>query len=88
MSKNTQFFYYKLSIRAGNVEDDVEKVPKYINGLMYAMQDEINLVSLKIIEDSYQESLKKEEKILRKQNHRNKGKSSARGRGITTKPLG
>ena len=43
------------------------------------------MLSLKTIEDAYQESLKAEEKMLRKQNQRNRGKSSVRGGG-TTRP--
>lgn len=27
--------FYKLSIRVGHAEDDVEKVARYINGLRY-----------------------------------------------------
>eukprot|EP00253_Pinus_taeda_P014990 PITA_14990 len=33
--------FYRLSIRAGHAEDDMEKVAKYINGLRYDIQDEI-----------------------------------------------
>ena len=75
--------FYKLSIRAGHAEDDVEKVARYINGLRYDIQDEISLLSLKTIEDAYQATLKAEEKMLRKQSQRNRGKSLARGRGTT-----
>jgi len=75
--------FYRLSIRVGHVEDDVEKVARYINGLRYDIQDEISLLSLKTIEDTYQASLKAEEKILRKHSQRNRGKCSARGRGAT-----
>ena len=50
--------FYKLNIRAGNVEDDVEKVAKYINGLRYDIQDEISLLNLNKIEDTYQAALK------------------------------
>ena len=57
-----------MSIRAGHAKDDVEKVAIYINGLRYDIQDEINLLSLKTIEDAYQATLKAEEKMLRKQN--------------------
>lgn len=67
--------FYRLSIRVGHVEDDVEKIARYINGLRYEIQDEISLLILKIVEDSYQASLKAEEKILRKQSQRNRGKS-------------
>eukprot|EP00253_Pinus_taeda_P017000 PITA_17000 len=72
---------------ARHVEDDVEKVARYINGLRYDIQDEISLLSLKTIEDAYQASLKAKEKILRKLSQRNRGKSLARGRG-TTRPRG
>ena len=76
-----------MSIRVGHEEDDMEKVARYINGLRYDIQDEINLLSLKTIEDAYEVSLKAEEKMLRKQNQRNRGRSSIRGRG-TTRPRG
>ena len=75
--------FYKLSIRVRHAEDDVEKVAIYINGLRYDIQDDISLLSSKTIEDAYQATLKAEEKILRKQNQRNRGKISARGRGTT-----
>eukprot|EP00253_Pinus_taeda_P030391 PITA_30391 len=68
-------------IRTGHVEDDLEKVARYVNGLRYEIQDEISLLSLTTVEDAYQASLKVEEKLLRKQSQRNRGKSSARGRG-------
>jgi len=54
--------FYRLSIRVGHAEDDMEKVAKYINGSRYDIQDEIDLLSLKTIEDAYQASLKAEEK--------------------------
>lgn len=75
--------FYRLSIRAGHVEDDVGKVDRYINGLRNDIQDEIILLSLKTIEDAYQASLMEKEKILRKQSQRNRGKISARGRRAT-----
>lgn len=60
--------FYRLNIRTRHVEDDLEKVARYINGLRYEIQDEISLLSLKTVEDSYQAALKAEEKLLRKQN--------------------
>eukprot|EP00253_Pinus_taeda_P007387 PITA_07387 len=77
--------FYRLNIREGHAKDDMEKVTIYINGLRYDIPDEIILLSLKTIEDAYQASVKAEEKMLRKQNQRNRGKSSVRGRG-TTRP--
>lgn len=59
--------FYKLSIRAWHVEDDIEKVAIYINGLRYDIQDEINLLTFKTNEDGYQTTLREEEKILCKQ---------------------
>eukprot|EP00253_Pinus_taeda_P012339 PITA_12339 len=66
-----------LNIRTGHVEDDLEKVARYINGLKYEIQDEISLLSLKTVEDAYQAALKAEEKLLRKQNQINRGKNPA-----------
>ena len=57
--------FYKLKNRARHVEDDVEKVSRYINVLRYDIQDEINLLNLKTIEDVYQASLKGQDKIHR-----------------------
>jgi len=45
--------FYRLSIRTGHVEDDLEKVARYVNGLRYEIQDEIGLLSLKYVEDAY-----------------------------------
>eukprot|EP00253_Pinus_taeda_P008110 PITA_08110 len=70
--------FYRLNIRTGHVEDDLEKVARYINGLRYDIQDEISLLSLKTVEDAYQAALKAEEKLLHKQNQRNRGSASNR----------
>jgi uncharacterized FlaG/YvyC family protein len=40
----------------------------YINGLRYEIQDEINMMLVRIVEDAYQFALKEEEKLARKQN--------------------
>jgi SMC interacting uncharacterized protein involved in chromosome segregation len=37
--------FYTLSIRVVHVEEDVENVGKYINGLRYEIQDEISIFS-------------------------------------------
>jgi hypothetical protein len=49
---------YKLNIRAGHREKDEETFAKYINGLRYEIQDEISMMKINIIEDSYQVALK------------------------------
>jgi uncharacterized protein YjbK len=46
--------FYKLNIRAGQREKDDEKVSRYINGLRYEIQDEINMMTVRTVEDAYQ----------------------------------
>ena len=60
-----------------------EKTTRYINGLRMEIQDAINMVSPKTMEEAYQCSLKVEEKLLRKYSF-NRGKALAKGRGQTT----
>jgi hypothetical protein len=67
--------FYKLNIRTGQREKDEEKVSRYINGLRYEIQDEINMMSVRTVEDAYQFALKAEEKLARKQSQRGRGKS-------------
>jgi hypothetical protein len=55
-----------LNIRAGHRERDEEKVARYINGLRYDIQDEINMATVITVEDAYQIALKAEEKLARK----------------------
>ena len=45
--------FYKLNIRIGQREKDEEKNFRYINGPRYEIQDEINMMSMKIVEDVY-----------------------------------
>jgi hypothetical protein len=55
--------FYRLNIRFGHIEEDVEKVARYIYGLRY----EIKPFSLRTVEDAYQADLKVEDKLDRKQ---------------------
>jgi hypothetical protein len=50
--------FYRLSIRVGYRKGDVERVSRYIDGMRYDIQDDISLLNIKIVEDSYQEQLK------------------------------
>jgi hypothetical protein len=77
--------FYRLNIRTGKRERDEEKVSKYINGLGYEIQDELSMMSVRIVEDGYQFALKEEEKLDRKQRKRGRGKGPAptRGKGVT-----
>jgi uncharacterized protein YjbK len=55
--------FYRLNIRAKQKEKDDEKVVKYINGLRYEIQDEINMMTVRKVEDAYQITLKVEENL-------------------------
>ena len=50
--------FYRMSIRDGQREKDDEKVARYINGLRYEIQDEINMMNVRKVEYSYQIALK------------------------------
>jgi hypothetical protein len=76
---------YRLNIRIGKREKDEEKVSSYINGLRYEILDELNMMSVRTVEDAYQFSLKAEENLAMKQSQRGRGKipSPNRGKGDT-----
>ena len=59
--------FYQLNIRVGHWERDDEKVARYMNGLRYEIQDELSMVTIRMVEDAYQMDLKAEEKLSRKQ---------------------
>ena len=58
--------FYRLNIIAGHRESDDEKVARYMNGLRYDIQDEMSMVTIRTVEDSYQMALKAEEKLTQK----------------------
>ena len=63
--------FYKVNIRVGHVEDNLERVAKYINWLRFEIQDEMNLLSLNYVEEASQFSLKVEEKLVRRSQGKN-----------------
>jgi hypothetical protein len=73
--------FYRLTIRASNIEEYVEKVTRYINNLRYDIQDEIRNLFMKILEDAYQGTLKKEEKLERKHSQKNRRRVITRHKG-------
>jgi hypothetical protein len=74
--------FYRLNIRAGHQESDDEKVARYLNGLRYDIQDELSMVTIRMVEDAYQMALKAEEKLSRKQGQRGRGRSQPRGKAV------
>ena len=45
--------FYKVSIRAGQIQEIEEKVARYINGLRMEIQDEMSMLSLKTVDEAY-----------------------------------
>jgi hypothetical protein len=74
--------FYKLKIRDGHREIDEENVFRYINGLRYEIHDEISMVTMGTVEYAYQDTLKEEENLARKQSQRSRARSLRRGKGI------
>ena len=58
--------FYTLTIQFRYRELPKEKVARYINGLRINIQDEIGMLNIPLVEDSYQYSLREEEKLKRK----------------------
>ena len=82
--------FYKVSIKAGQIQDRAEKISRYINGIKTEIQDEISILSPKTVEEAYQMALKAEEKLIRKKYTKGRGnfrgRGSQGGRGISTAP--
>ena len=45
--------FYKVNIRVGYVKYTAKKVDKYVNGLRMDIQDEISLLTPRIVEEDY-----------------------------------
>ena len=56
--------FSRLDIRSIHVNDEIEKIARYINGLRSRIQDEISFVKLESVEEACQYALKAKE-ILR-----------------------
>ena len=52
--------FFRMSIRAGYIQGNIERVAKYINGLRFEIQDEISLLNLKTLEYAYQSAVRVE----------------------------
>ena len=66
--------FYRLDIRSRHMDDDVEKIERYINGLRSRIQDEISFVKLESVEEAYQHALKVDEILTKKHEHRQRGR--------------
>ena len=53
-----------------------KKVARYVNGLIFDIEDELGFFSLRNVEETYQVALKDEEKLMRKHNKKTKMRGS------------
>lgn len=65
--------FYKLDIKSRHVDDEVEKVSRYLNGSRTSIQNEISYVKKDSVEEAYQFYLKAEEILAKKHNQRQSG---------------
>eukprot|EP00253_Pinus_taeda_P015626 PITA_15626 len=72
--------FYRVNLRAGYIDDTLEKTVRYVNGLRLEILDEISILSPRYIEEAFQSVVKAEEKINRKLNNR-RGQGNGKGRG-------
>ena len=63
-----------MDIRSRHVDDDVEKIARYINGLRSRIQDEISFVKLESVEEAYKHALKAKEVLKKKHEQRQRGR--------------
>ena len=66
--------FYQVLIRTGHAEADKKKVARYLNGLRPSIQDELSLVRMNSIEETYQFSLRVEEKLSKRFDNKNSGR--------------
>ena len=59
-----------MDIISRHIDDDVEKIARYINGLKSRIQDEISFVKLESVEEAYQYAFKAEEILTKKHEQR------------------
>ncbi|XP_059073655.1 uncharacterized protein LOC131874339 [Cryptomeria japonica] len=71
--------FLKLCIKAKTIETEEEKLARYINGLKFSIQDELNLHTPRSVHKCYQIALKVEEKFKKKQDQ-NSSRGNFRGR--------
>lgn len=79
--------FYKLIIRESHMEDDVEKVARYLIGLRFNFQDELSLENPRIVEECFQLAIRVEEKLKRRKEKQTRGRgSNSKGRGTFSNP--
>ena len=70
--------FQKLCMRSNVTEDESLKVARYLNGLKWNIQEEMDLLSPKTVHQCYQLAIKIEERSKRKQDQASKGRGKGR----------
>lgn len=66
--------FYKSTIQFKHREISKEKVVRYINGLRFNIQDEIGMLKIDSVDDSYQYALRAKDKLKRRHQGNSQGK--------------
>jgi hypothetical protein len=74
--------FYRLNIRVGHHESANENVAKYMNVLIYEIQYEMIIVTIRNVEDAYQIYSKEEAKLAQNQGQKGIGRSQIKGKEI------
>ena len=45
--------FYRLYIIYGHVDDEIKNITRYLNGLRFGIQDEMNFVKVDSVEEAY-----------------------------------
>lgn len=86
--KNYTKEFYKLSIRVGHMEDDVEKVARHLSGLWFNIQDELTLENPWTVEECFQLAIRTEEMLKRRKDKQTRVKgNNSRKRGSISNPM-
>lgn len=77
--------FYKLDIgSSGHVDDDIDKVSRYLNGSRISIQDEINYVKIDSVEEPYDYDLKAEDVLTKRHEKIQRGRGGVFQRGRAT----
>ena len=66
--------FFRMSLRLGIKDPEYQHVARYVNGLNYAIQDEMSTHYFRTMDEAYQVSLKVEDKAERKVRQKFRGK--------------
>ena len=55
--------FYKVNLRVVYVEESAEKVTRYVNGIRMDIQEEINMILARTMEEAYQCALREEDPL-------------------------